>query len=96
MVRKTPFATPWRTIQIAERAGGLVESNLILNLNEPNKLGDTSWFKPHKYVGVWWGMHLATETWGSGPKHGATTVNAKRYIDFAAGIAVAHYLGLIK
>ncbi|HYE38384.1 MAG TPA: glycoside hydrolase family 97 N-terminal domain-containing protein, partial [Ramlibacter sp.] len=82
--RAAPFNTPWRTIQISDRAGGLVESSLILNLNEPNKLGDTSWFKPHKYIGVWWGMHLDTETWGTGPKHGATTANTKRYIDFAA------------
>lgn len=84
-VRRTaPFATPWRTLQIADRAGGLVESNLILNLNEPNKLGDVGWFKPHKYVGIWWSLHLDTQSWGTGPKHGATTANTKRYIDFAA------------
>lgn len=84
-VRRTaPFHTPWRTLQITDTAGGLVESSLILNLNEPNKLGDVSWFKPFKYVGVWWSMHLDTETWGTGPKHGATTGNTKRYIDFAA------------
>lgn len=78
------FVTPWRTLQITESATGLLDSNLILNLNEPNKLGDVSWVKPGKYVGIWWGMHLAVETWGSGPKHGATTANTKRYIDFAA------------
>lgn len=82
--RTAPFHTPWRTIQISETAGGLAESDLILNLNEPNKLGDVSWVEPYKYVGVWWGMHLETETWGSGPKHGANTENVKRYIDFAA------------
>lgn len=84
VVRRTPFSTPWRTIQIADRAGGLVESSLILNLNEPNTLGDVSWFKPSKYVGVWWAMHLDVQTWGTGPKHGATTENTKRHIDFAA------------
>ena len=84
VVRHTPFNTPWRTIQIASRAGGLVESNLILNLNEPNKLGDVSWFKPSKYVGVWWSLHLDRQSWATGPKHGATTENTKRYIDFAA------------
>ncbi len=84
VVRRVPFATPWRTIQIADHAGGLVESNLILNLNEPNKLGDVSWFKPSKYVGVWWSLHLDQESWATGPKHGATTANTKRYIDFAA------------
>lgn len=84
VVRRVPFTTPWRTIQIADRAGGLVESNLILNLNEPNKLGDVSWFKPSKYVGVWWAMHLDQQSWATGPKHGATTANTRHYIDFAA------------
>jgi alpha-glucosidase len=46
----------------------LVESNLILNLNEPNALGDVSWFKPSKYVGVWWSLHLDKESWATGPQ----------------------------
>ena len=84
-VRRTlPFDTPWRTLQIADQATGLVESNLILNLNEPNALGDVSWVKPSKYVGVWWSMHLNQQTWATGPKHAATTATTKRYIDFAA------------
>ncbi len=81
---RAPMHTPWRTVQIADDAGGLITSYLILNLNEPNKLQDTSWIKPGKYVGIWWEMHLNTSTWGSGPNHGATTENTKRYIDFAA------------
>ncbi len=81
---RTPFVTPWRTIQVAPEAAGLLNSSLILNLNEPNKLGDVSWVQPGKYVGIWWGMHLGTKTWGSGPDHGATTAEARRYIDFAA------------
>jgi alpha-glucosidase len=84
VVRETPFHTPWRTIQIADQAGGLVESSLILNLNEPNKLGDVSWFTPMKYIGIWWDMHLDTRSWNSGPKHGATTEYTMRHIDFAA------------
>ncbi len=80
----TPFVTPWRTIQIADRAADLSPSVLGLNLNPPNVLGDVSWVKPMKYVGIWWGMHINTMTWSSGPKHGATTENTKRYIDFAA------------
>ena len=84
VVRDTPFPTPWRTIQIADQAAGLVESSLILNLNEPNALGDVSWFKPMKYVGIWWEMHLDRSTWGAGPKHGATTANTLKHIDFAA------------
>jgi len=84
VARQAPFVTPWRTLQIAERAGGLYMSDLILNLNEPNVLGDVSWVKPQKYVGIWWSLHLDTESWASGPRHGATTANARRYIDFAA------------
>lgn len=94
-----PFATPWRTIQIAEKAGDLIESRLIVNLNDPNEIGDVSYFTPMKYVGIWWEMHIGKSTWDmegsqdmntytegkSGTStHGATTENAKKYIDFAA------------
>lgn len=83
--RELPFSTPWRTVQIAEKAGDLIESKLILNLNEPNKLGDVSWFTPMKYVGIWWDMHLGTKSWDvAAGKHGATTEYAKEFIDFAA------------
>lgn len=78
------FTTPWRTMQIGRKAVDLINSALILNLNEPSKLTDTSWIKPQKYVGVWWGMHLGTQTWTMGPQHGATTANAIKHIDFAA------------
>lgn len=79
-----PFVSPWRTIQIAPDAVGLVNSNLILNLNEPNKLGDVSWVKPGKYVGIWWAMHINERTWGRDGVHGATTEETTRYMDFAA------------
>lgn len=82
--RKLPFDTPWRTIRIADNAAGLVENDLELNLNEPNKLGDVSWFKPIKYVGIWWGMITGKWSWAEGPNHGATTARAKATIDFAA------------
>ena len=82
--RALPFSTPWRTLQIADRAGGLVESDLILNLNEPNALGDVSWVKPSKYLGVWWSMHLDEESWATGRRHAATTAKTKKVIDFAA------------
>ena len=77
------FQTPWRTVQIARSAVGLINSSLILNLNEPCALSDVSWIKPMKYIGVWWSLHLGLETWG-GEGHGATTEQAFRYIDFAA------------
>ncbi len=78
------FTTPWRTVQVASQAVGLINSSLILNLNEPSVIDDTDWIRPMKYVGIWWGMHLGVETWYTGERHGATTANAKRYIDFAA------------
>lgn len=79
------FVTPWRSIQIAPKAVGLINSGLILNLNEPCVLeGDLSWIRPMKYVGIWWGIHLGVETWTMDERHGATTANAKRHIDFAA------------
>jgi alpha-glucosidase len=80
----TPFKTPWRTIQLADDAIGLLNSSLILNLNEPNALGDVSWVEPGKYVGIWWAMHIRKRTWESGPIHGATTAETMRYMDFAA------------
>ncbi|MEO1573705.1 MAG: glycoside hydrolase family 97 protein [Pseudomonadota bacterium] len=79
-----PFVSPWRTLQIATSATGLVNSDLILNLNEPNALGDVSWVAPSKYIGIWWAMHIRTRTWGSGDIHGATTEETKAYMDFAA------------
>lgn len=97
--RALPFKTPWRTIQIADKATELIDSKLIVNLNEPNKIGDVNWFKPKKYVGIWWEMHIGKSTWDYAAsqdmnsfttdakphgKHGATTENTKHYIDFAA------------
>lgn len=78
------FNTPWRTMQIGRSAVDLINSALILNLNEPCAISDTEWIKPQKYVGIWWGMHLGTQVWTMGPRHGATTENAIKYIDFAA------------
>jgi hypothetical protein len=97
---RTPSVTPWRTVMVSNDARDIVSSKMILNLNEPCKLDDTSWIKPMKYVGIWWEMHVGKSTWdyaGSQNaqnaadgqlkptgKHGATTENTKKYIDFAA------------
>lgn len=89
---RTPFTTPWRTIQIADRAEQLAPSVLGLNLNPPSVIENTDWIQPMKYVGIWWGMHIGTMTWSSGPQHGATTANTKRYIDFAAANGIGGVL----
>lgn len=95
-----PANTPWRTIMVSDDARKILSSKMTLNLNEPSKIEDTSWIKPMKYVGIWWEMHVGKATWdyaGSQNaqmaqdaelkptgKHGATTENTKKYIDFAA------------
>ena len=92
VTRQAPFNTPWRTLIIADDAPGIYMSHLMLNLNEPNKLGDVSWFKPGKFVGVWWNMIKGEWSWARGPKHGATNANVKHYIDFAAASGIPNVL----
>lgn len=60
---QTPCHSPWRTIIVSDNACDILASHLILNLNEPCKLEDTSWIKPVKYVGVWWEMITGKGTW---------------------------------
>lgn len=79
-----PHISPWRTIALGKTAGDLMTNYLILNLNEPSKIEDTSWITTGKYTGIWWDMHLGTKTWGSGPNHGATTEYTKELMDFTA------------
>ncbi|MDQ5929405.1 MAG: alpha-glucosidase, partial [Bacteroidota bacterium] len=89
---KDSFTSSWRTIQIAEKPTDLITSYLILNLNEPNKLKNTSYFKPYKYFGIWWGMHIGKYTFWESEKQGATTQHAKEYIDFTAKEGFHHLL----
>ena len=81
---KNSLTSPWRAFLFGESPGDLLINNLILNLNTPCTLKDDTWIQPMTYCGVWWEMHLGTSTWAAGERHGATTENAKRYIDFAA------------
>ncbi len=100
---QTPCETPWRTIIVSDDARDMLSSNLILNLNEPCKIKDTSWIHPTKYIGVWWEMIVGKNSWNytdefpsvqlgktdyskaePNGRHGATTENVKKYIDFAA------------
>ncbi|HRH41569.1 MAG TPA: glycoside hydrolase family 97 protein, partial [Pyrinomonadaceae bacterium] len=60
---QTPEKTPWRTVLVSDKAADILASKTILNLNEPTKYADTSFIKPQKFVGVWWGMHVNTESW---------------------------------
>lgn len=81
---KGQLKSPWRTMIISKTAGGLLTSNLMLNLNEPSQIKDISWIEPGRYIGIWWSIHKKQNTWEMGPAHGATTENVKRYMDFAA------------
>lgn len=81
---ETPCVTPWRSMMVEEEPGELVTNYLTLNLNDTCQMEDVSWIQPTKYIGIWWGMHIDKYTWGSGSKHGATTANTLKYIDFAA------------
>ena len=80
--------SPWRTVMVTDRAGALIESRIMLNLNEPCKIADTSWIRPGKYVGIWWILHKYLYNWyydeNDPSSHGATTQRTLRYIDFAA------------
>jgi len=60
---QAPTQTPWRTVIVSDKAGDILESKLVLNLNEPTKYANTSWIKPIKYVGVWWEMITGKSTW---------------------------------
>lgn len=60
---QTPCHSPWRTVIVSDDARDILASKLILNLNEPCKLEDTSWIRPTKYVGVWWEMIVGARSW---------------------------------
>ncbi|MDF2434190.1 MAG: glucan 1,4-alpha-glucosidase [Mucilaginibacter sp.] len=96
---QAPCSTPWRTIIVSNKAADILSSKMILNLNEPSKIENTSWIKPMKFVGIWLEMQTGKSTWNYADradvlgadgqlipngKHGANTANVKRYIDFAA------------
>ena len=79
----TPFVSPWRMVILARDLQQLTASRIMLNLNEPCRIADTSWIRPMKFIGIWWGMHMKSMTWEQGPIHGATTKNMERYLRFA-------------
>ena len=60
---QTPCHSPWRTVMVSDDARDILSSHLILNLNEPCKIEDTSWIKPVKYMGVWWEMIAGGKPW---------------------------------
>ena len=55
--------SPWRTVIVSDKAGDILTSKLVLNLNEPTKFKTTDWIKPVKYIGVWWEMIIGKSSW---------------------------------
>ncbi len=96
---RTPANTPWRTIIVSNKATDILASKMILNLNDPTKIENTSWIQPMKFMGVWWEMQVGKSSWSYSNSldslsakgtliphghHGANTANVKHYIDFAS------------
>ncbi len=100
---RAPAHTPWRTIIVSDKAADILSSKMILNLNNPSVIKNTSWIHPMKFVGVWWEMQTGKSGWNYADNldslspsgalipngcHGANTENVKHYIDFAAANAI--------
>ena len=80
VIAAAPVRSGWRVLMIGEQAGRLVESNMVVNLNPPSAIGDSSWVKPGKTAWDWWSGSLAKGV----PKAGMNNATMKYYIDFSA------------
>ena len=81
VVAATPFASPWRVLMIGDEPGRLIESNIVLNLNPPSKIADTSWIRAGKSAWDWWSGQAAPSV---SFKTGMNTATMKHYINFAS------------
>ena len=84
-----PVTTPWRVLMIGDEPGRLVESNIVLNLNPPSKIADTSWIKAGKSAWDWWSGEAAPSM---SAKPGMNTATMKHYIDFASASGFPYML----
>jgi alpha-glucosidase len=83
-----PHESPWRVIMVADKVERLVESDLVLNLNKPNAIGDVSWIKPGKTTFPWWNGFYEKDV----PfKMGLNTETAKYYVDFCAEAGIPYH-----
>ena len=85
----TPARSPWRVLMIADQPGRLVESNIVLDLNPPSAISDTSWIKPGKTAWDWWSGTYAE---GVDFKPGMNTATMNHYIDFASASGFEYML----
>ena len=86
-----PFSTPWRLIMIADSAIELTTNRTMYALNDA-PIGDFSWVKTLKFIGIWWAMYVGEWTWAPSDRHGATTEHAKEYIDAAVRLGISGLL----
>jgi alpha-glucosidase len=86
---ETPFSSPWRVLMIADQPSKLIESNIVLNLNPPPQIADTSWIKAGKSAWDWWSGDAAPSL---SVKPGVTTEIMKHYIDFASASGFPYML----
>jgi alpha-glucosidase len=84
-----PFSSPWRVLMISDEPGKLIESNIILNLNPPSKIADTSWIKAGKASWDWWSGEAAPSVTF---KTGMNTATMKHYIDFSSASGFAYMM----
>jgi glycoside hydrolase family 97 protein len=80
-INEFPHRTPWRVLSVADRVGGLLETNILTSLNEPCKIEDTSWIKPCRTTFTWWNGNVVPDSTFSPGNNFETN---KYYIDFAA------------
>jgi alpha-glucosidase len=87
-IKGAKFETPWRVIMLGDTPGTLIESNLIVNLNPPTRITDTSWIRPGKSAWDWWSGSLAPDV----PNAGMNDATMRRYIDHAASLSLQYML----
>ena len=88
MLGKTPLATPWRVLMVADDLGRLIESQIVFHLSDPSSIKDTSWIKPGKTTFPWWNGYVLE---GVDFKPGLNTATYKHYIDFCAEQGIPYH-----
>jgi alpha-glucosidase len=89
VIGKTPFASPWRVIMVADEPGRLLESNIVFNLSAPSAIAETSWIKPGKTTFPWWNGYAVEGDVDFKP--GVNTATMKYYIDFCAEQGIPYH-----
>jgi alpha-glucosidase len=89
VIAQTPAVTPWRAILVGPEPGRLIESNMVMNLNPPSAIADTSWIKPGKASWDWWSGPYAE---GVSFKLGKNTETIKHYVDFSSKAGFEYFM----